>query len=127
MDLRCGNVIVSLLENLWIEKYHSSIFNYLTATFACIVPSNIGISNFICILNGAVPLLEEYVFPSLEEDALIVGSHRRICTKISIISFLYWDSLRNIWKGPPVPFHLFYSTMEGHFGVRELFSSRETI
>jgi hypothetical protein len=59
----------------------------------------------IYTLKGATPLLEE--------DALPVGNHRRICIKLSIISFLYHvrDSSRNILNGYPAPLSLFFSSM----------------
>jgi hypothetical protein len=76
-------------------------------------------SKFICTLKGAVP--------PLEDDASPIGSRRRICVKLSIISFLCYvrDSSINSLKGCHVPSYLFYPTMRGHLGVRELFSSRE--
>jgi hypothetical protein len=52
MTLSSINVIISLLEKLWIEKYPSSRFEHLSTTFASILPSNIGISKLICTLKG---------------------------------------------------------------------------
>jgi hypothetical protein len=73
-----------------------------------------GTVNFdICYntLNGVMP-------PkcSLDEYASAFGSHRRICAKLSIISFLYRarDSLRNNLKGSTLS-SLFSSTMGGHY------------
>jgi hypothetical protein len=63
-----------------------------------------------------------------DEDALCVGSRRRICANISIISFLCCmrDSSSNILKGSPVPSSFFSSSMRARLCVREIFSSRET-
>ena len=118
--LRSAKVIFSLFKNLWTEKYPSSRFNHLSIASASIWPSNIGISKFICTWKGGAP--------SLEEDVLPVGSHQRICVKISIISFLCCvrDSSRNILKGSLVLSSFFSPSMEIFLGVREQFSSRET-
>ena len=117
--LRSAKLIFSLFEKLWTEKYPSSRFNHLSIAFASIWPSNIGILKFIYTLKGATP--------PFEEDASPVGSRRRICAKLSIISFLYcvWVSSRNILKGSPVPSSFFSPAMRGRLGVWDLFSSRE--
>jgi hypothetical protein len=118
--LRSAKVIFSLFEKLWTEKYPSSRFNHLSMTSASILPSNIEISKFIYTLKGEVP--------PFEEDASPIGSHRRICTKLSIISFLYCvraSSINNL-KGSLVLSSFFSPTMGGHLGVQELLSSRET-
>jgi hypothetical protein len=98
-------VIFSLLEKLWTKKYPSSRFNHLSTTSASISPSNNGISKFICTLNG--------VSWSLDEDASPVGSHRRICVKLSIILFLCHarDSFNNILIASLGPSSLFSSPM----------------
>jgi hypothetical protein len=98
-------VIVSLSEKLWTEKYPSSIFNYLSTTYASISPSNNGISKFTCTLKG--------VSWPLDEDASPMGNRRRICVKLSIISFLCHvrDSSSNILIGSPAPSYLFFSPM----------------
>ena len=96
----------SLSKNLWTEKYHSSRFNHLSTTSAFINPSNNGISKFTCTLKG-------FAWP-LDEDVFHVGSRQRICTKLSIISFLCHarDSSRNILKASPTPSYLFSSPMD---------------
>jgi hypothetical protein len=118
--LRSTNIIFSLSEKLWTKKYPSRRFNHLSTTSTSILPSNIGISKLICTLKG-VDLL-------LEVDASLVGSHRRICAKLSIISFLCRsrDSSRNILKGFHVPSYLFLC--HGRFlrYAMRRFSSRET-
>jgi hypothetical protein len=93
------------IEKLWTEKYPSSRFNHLSTTSASISPSNNGISKFTCTLKGVA-------WP-LDEDASPVGIHRRICAKLSIISFLCHvrASSRNILKGSPAPSYLFSSPM----------------
>ena len=65
---------------------------------------------------------------NIEEDASPVGSRRRICAKLSIISFLCCvrASSINSLKGSPVPSSFFSPAMGGRLGVRELLSSRET-
>jgi hypothetical protein len=105
MTLRSAKVIFSLSKKLWTKKYPSSRFNHLSTTSASISPSNNGISKFTCTLKGVA-------WP-LDEDASPVGSHRRICTKLSIISFLCRarDSSRNILKGSPTPSSFFSSPM----------------
>jgi hypothetical protein len=120
MALRRTNVIFSLSEKLWTKKYSSIKFNHLSTTSASIWPSNIEISKFIFTLKRLAP--------SIEMDVSLVGSHRRICAKSSIISFLCSsrDSSRNILKGYFVPSSLFFPSMEGFLGMREQFSSRET-
>ena len=118
--LRSAKVIFSLFEKLWTEKYPSSIFNHFYTASMLIWPSNIGILKLIFTFKGVVPPLEEDVSP--------VGSRRRICAKLSIISFLYCvrDSSINSLKGSPVPSYLFSPAMRGCLGVWEIFSSRET-
>jgi hypothetical protein len=61
--------------------------------------------------------------PPFEEDVSHVGSHRRICAKLSIISFLCCvrDSLSNILTGYPVPSSLFSLSMRGYLGMQEFF------
>jgi hypothetical protein len=90
-------------EKLWTKKYPSSRFNHLSTTSASISPSNNGISKFTCTLKGVA-------WP-LDEDASPVGSHRRICAKFSIISFLcrVRDSSSNILIGSPAPSYFFSS------------------
>jgi hypothetical protein len=98
-------VIFSLSEKLWTEKYPLSRFNHLSTKSTSISPSNNGISKFTCTLKGVA-------WP-LDEDASSVGSHRRICAKLSIISFLCHAraSLRKILIGSPSPSSLFLSPM----------------
>jgi hypothetical protein len=60
MALRNTNVIFFLSEKLWTKKDPSIIFDLFSTTSASILPSNIGISKFICTLKGAVPPLEVY-------------------------------------------------------------------
>jgi hypothetical protein len=98
-------VIFSLSEKLWTEKYPSSRFNHLSTTSASISPSNNGISKFTCTLKGVA-------WP-LDEDASPVGSRRRICVKLSIISFLCHAraSSSNILIGSPAPSSFFSSPM----------------
>jgi hypothetical protein len=118
--LRSAKVIFYLFKKLWTEKYPSSRFNHLYTTYASIRYSNIGISKFICTLKGVVC--------PFEEDESAVGSCQRICTKLSIISFLCCmrDSSINIFKGSHLPSSFFSPTMRGRLGVREILSSRET-
>jgi hypothetical protein len=93
------------IRKLWTEKYPLSIFNHLSTTSASISPSNNGISKFTCTLKG--------VAWSLDEDASPVGSCRRICIKLSIISFLFRrrDSSSNILIESPAPSYLFSCPM----------------
>jgi hypothetical protein len=95
----------SLSEKLWIEKYPLSRFNHLSTTFASINPSNNGISKFMCNLKLVAWPLDEYSSP--------VGSHRRICANLFVISFLFSarDSSRIILKGYTTPSYLFVSPM----------------
>ena len=118
--LRSAKLIFSLFEKLWTEKYPSSKFNHLYISYSSIWPSNIGISKFIYTLKGAAP--------PFEEDASPFGSRRRICMKLSIISFLCCMRAFSInsLKGSSVPSYLFFPTMGGHLGMREIISSRET-
>jgi hypothetical protein len=105
MTLRSAKVIFSLSKNLWTEKYPSSRFNHLSTTSTSISPSNNGISKFTCTLKCVA-------WP-LDEDASLVGSHRRICMKLSIISFFcrVRDSSSNILIGSPSPSSFFSSPM----------------
>ena len=107
MTLRSAKVIFSLSKKLWTEKYPSSRFNHLSTTSASISPSNNGISNFTCTLKG--------VSWPLDEDASPVGSHQRIYSKLSIISFLCRAraSSSNILMGSPAPSSIFSSAMRG--------------
>jgi hypothetical protein len=59
---------------------------------------------------------------------MLVGIRRRICMKLSIISFLCCGraSSINSLKGSLVPSSLFSPAMRGCLGMRDLFSSRET-
>jgi hypothetical protein len=79
-------------------------------------------------MNIEVDLYLEGVVPPFEEDVSHVGSRRRICAKLSIISFLCCvrDSSSNILKGSHVPSSFFSPAMRGLLGMREIFSSRET-
>jgi hypothetical protein len=111
----------SLFKKLWTEKYPSSRFNHLSKEYLSILPSNIGTSNLICTLKGATP--------PLEEDVSLVGSHRRICTKLSIISFLCCvrDSSRKFYKGSHVLF-LYFSFHERSLRhVRDFFLKRNKL
>jgi hypothetical protein len=112
---------VFCIEKVVDKKYPSKRFSHLSTTSASILPSNIGISKLICTLKGSMP--------PLEVDASLFGSHRRICEKLSIISFLYRSraSSSNILKGYHVPSYLFFPAMDGFLGMLEHFSSRETI
>jgi hypothetical protein len=105
MTLRSAKVIFSRSEKLWTEKYPSSRFNHLSTTSASINPSNNGISKFTYTLKG--------ITWSLDEDASPVGSCRRICAKLSIISFLcrVRASSSNILIGSPAPSSFFSSPM----------------
>jgi hypothetical protein len=105
MDLRSAKVIFSLSKKLWTEIYPSSIFNHLPTTSASVIPSNNGISKIACTLKGVSWILDEY--------ASLVGSHRRICMNLSIISFLCRtrDSSRKILIGFPYPSSFFSSPM----------------
>jgi hypothetical protein len=120
MTLRSAEVIFSLFKKLWTKKYPSSRFNHLSTPSVFILPSNTGISKFICTLKGVVP--------PLEEDASHVSRCRRICAKLSIILFLCCvrASSSNILKGYLVPSSFFSPATRGRSGVRELWSSRET-
>jgi hypothetical protein len=59
------------------------------------------------------------VAPPFEDNVLSVGSRRRICAKISIISFLCCmrASSINNFKGSLVPSSFFSSSMRGHLGM----------
>jgi hypothetical protein len=107
----CKSDIFSLSKKLWTEKYPSSRFNHLSTTSAYISPSNNLISKFTCTSKGVAWPLDEYSSP--------MGSHRRICAKLSIILFLFHarDSLSNILIGYPAPSSFFSSPM-GFFWVR---------
>jgi hypothetical protein len=120
MALRSAKVIFSLLKKLWTEKYPSSIFNHLSTTSASISPSNNGISKFACTLKGVACLLDE--------DASPVGSHRRICIKLSIILFLCHAraSSSNILKGLFSPSSFFSSPM-GFYRARRNRSCNDSI
>jgi hypothetical protein len=99
-------VIFSLSEKkLWTEKYPSSKFNHLSTASTYISPSNNGILKFTCTLKGVAWLLDG--------DASPMGSRRRICAKLSIISFLCHmrDSSANILIGSPTPSSFFSSLM----------------
>jgi hypothetical protein len=86
--------------------------------FATIFPSNIGISKLIYNLKGEAP--------PLEVDVSLVGSRRRICAKLSIISFLCRsrDSSSNILKGSRVLSYLFLPAMDNFLGMQEQLTSR---
>jgi hypothetical protein len=105
MALKSAKVIFSLSEKIWTKKYPSSRFNHLSTTSASISPSNNGISKFTYTLKRVAWLPDEYVS--------LVGSHRRICEKFSIILFLCHAraSLSNILKGSLAPSYLFSSPM----------------
>jgi len=85
------------IGKLWTKKYPSSRFNHLSTTSASIGPSYNGISKFTCTLKGVA-------WP-LDEGASLVGSCRRICANLSIISFLFHArvSSSNILKGSLAP------------------------
>jgi hypothetical protein len=110
--LKRKNVIFSQSKNLWKEKYPSRRLNHFSTLSTSILPSNIGISKFICTLKGETP--------PLKEDASFVGSFQRICEKVSIISFLFCarDSSRKNLKGSPTSLSLFSSTMGGRRVLR---------
>jgi hypothetical protein len=105
MTLRSEKGIFSRSEKLWTKKYPSSRFNHLSIASASISPSNNGISKFTCTLKGVA-------WP-LYEDASPMGNCRRICVKLSIISFLFHarDSSRKILIGSPAPSYLFLCPM----------------
>jgi hypothetical protein len=65
---------------------------------------------------------------STRKDVSHVVSHRRICTKLSIIAFLCCvrDYSRIILKGSHVSSYFFSPTMRVRLGMREIWSSRET-
>ena len=119
MGLRRKNIIFSLFEKLWTEKYSSTRFNHLSATSVSIRPSNMGISMLIYTLKGAAPMFEEY--------ASFDGNHQRISAKLSIIPFLLFSgtSSSNIFKGHLVLSSFISPTMRGLSGVWDIFSSRE--
>ena len=98
-------MIFSVSKKLWTEKYPLSRFNHLSTKSTSISPSNNGISKFTYTLK-------EVPWPP-NEDASPVGTHRRICAKLSIISFIFHarDSLSNILIGSPAPSSLFSSPM----------------
>jgi hypothetical protein len=103
--LRSEKVIFSLSKKLWNKKYPSSRFNHLSTTSASISPSNNGISKFTYTLKGVA-------WP-LDEDASLMGNHRRIYAKLSIILFLcrVRDSSSNILIGSRTPSSFFSSPM----------------
>jgi hypothetical protein len=104
-DLEECKINIFLSEKLWIEKIPFEQINHLSIASTSISPSNNGISKFTCTLKGVA-------WP-LDEDASPVGIHRRICAKLSMISFLCCmrDSSRKILIRSPSPSSLFSSPM----------------
>jgi hypothetical protein len=93
------------IEKIVDRKYPSSRFNHLSTPFASISTSNNGISKFTCTLKGVSWPLDEHASP--------VGNRRKICAKLSIISFLCHtsSSSSNILKGSHTPSSFFSSPM----------------
>jgi hypothetical protein len=98
------------IQKLWTEKYPSSRFNHLSTDICVYLTFKYRNIKFYLYLEGGRTSVRR-------RCVALVGSRRRICVKLSIISFLCCMRIpqSNSLKGSPVPSYLFSPAMRDLF------------